>query len=84
MEVSLKTKNRVTHTHTHIYTKWNITQSLKRMPFATTWMGLENIILTEFSQKKILYDIIYMQNLKNNTNESICKTETDSHTQKTN
>ena len=30
------------------------------------------------------FDITYMWNLRNNTNESICKTETDSQTQKTN
>ena len=29
-------------------------------------------------EKQILYDITYMWNLKNNTNECICKTETDS------
>ena len=33
-------------------------------------MDLENIMLCEISQrKKILYDITYMQNLKNNTNK---------------
>lgn len=29
-------------------------------------------------ERKILYDIIYVWNVKNNTNESIYKTETDS------
>ena len=32
----------------------------------------------------MLYDIIYLWNLKDNTNESIYKTETDSQIQKTN
>ena len=50
MEVPLKTKKSYTHTLTH--TKWDITRSLQRMSFATTWMDLENIILTEVSQKK--------------------------------
>ena len=47
--------------------------------FAATWMDLENIILSEVSQpeKDKYYDITYMQNLKNNTNEFIYKTETD-------
>ena len=36
------------------------------------------------NEKQILQDITYMWNLKNNTNESICKIETDSQTQKTN
>ena len=32
----------------------------------------------------MLYDITYIWNLKNNTNESVYKIETDSQTQKTN
>ena len=35
-------------------------------------------------ERQILYDITYMWNLKNNTNESIYKIETDSQTLKTN
>ena len=48
-------------------------------------MDLENITLTEVREKKrqILYDSIYMWNLKNYTNESIYKTETDSQMKKT-
>ena len=41
------------------------------LPFAATWMDLENIMLSEVSQRQILYDVTYMWNLKNNTNESI-------------
>ena len=49
------------------------------MSFAATWMDLENIILSEVSPtEKDKYCIIsHMWNLKNNTNESIYKTETD-------
>ena len=49
-------------------------------------MDLENITLTEVREKKIqiLYDSIYMWNLKNHTNESIYKTETDPQMKKTN
>ena len=47
------------------------------MPLAATWMDLEIIILSEVSQRQILF-IVYMWNIKNNTNESIYKTETDS------
>ena len=57
------------------------------MPLAATWMDLEIIILSEVSQteKDDYYMIIIsMWNLKNNTNELIYKTETDSQTQKTN
>ena len=40
------------------------------MPFAPIWMVLEIIIVM----------VTYMYNLKNNTNELIHKTETDSQT----
>ena len=53
------------------------------MPFAATWMALEIIILSEVSQKK--KDKYHMISLiceifKNDTNELIYKTETDSQT----
>ena len=50
------------------------------MPFAATWMDLEIIILSEVNQRQISYDITYMCNLKNDTNELIYKTETDTQT----
>ena len=50
------------------------------MPFAATWMDLEIIILSGVSQRQIPYDITYMWNLKNDTNELFYKTETDSQT----
>ena len=37
--------------------------------FATTWMDLDGIMLSEISQRQILYDITYMWNLKNKTKE---------------
>ena len=42
------------------------------------WMDLENIMLSEIYQ--ILCDVTYMWDLKNNANETACKTETDSQT----
>ena len=48
----------------------------KIMPFAAIWMDLEIIILTKISQRQIPYDIIYMWNLKYDTNEHIYKTKT--------
>ena len=45
-------------------------------------MDLEIIILSEVTQRQILYDITYLWNLKNNENEPICKI--DSQTKKTN
>ena len=52
------------------------------MPFAATWMDLEFIILSKVSQteRQMSYDITHMWNLKNNMNELIYKTETDSQT----
>ena len=49
------------------------------MPCAATWMDLERIILTEVSLKeKDKYHIIACTwNLKYDTNENTCKTETE-------
>ena len=40
------------------------------LPFATTWMDLEDIMLIEMSdrERQTLYDTTYMWNLKNTTN----------------
>ena len=56
------------------------------MPFAATWINLEIIMLTEVSQTKtnIMISLIRGILKKNDTNELIYKTETDSQTQKTN
>ena len=56
------------------------------MTFAATWMDIEIIILNEVSQKekdKYHNDIIYVWNLKYDTNELIYKTETVSQTWRT-
>ena len=57
------------------------------MPFAATWMDLEMIIRSEVNQRErqVPCDITSMWNLnKNDTNELVYKTETDSQTSKTN
>ena len=48
------------------------------MPFATIRKELETAILSKSETQ--IYDIAYMWNLKYDTNELICKTETDSLT----
>ena len=53
------------------------------MPFAATWMYLEIIILSALRERQISYHITYMWNLKNDTDELIYKTETNSQTRKT-
>ena len=44
------------HTHTHIHThKMEYYSAIKKneiLPFATTWMNLEGILLSEISQKE--------------------------------
>ena len=52
------------------------------MPSAATWMNLEITILSEVKserKRQIPYDIIYMRNLKYDTDEFTYKTETDSN-----
>ena len=46
------------------------------MPFATTWMDLEIILISEVSQKE--KDKYHVISLKYGKNEPIYKTETDS------
>ena len=48
------------------------------MPFAAKWMGLEIVILSKVSQTNIILHHSYVEFLKNDTNELIYKTETDS------
>ena len=36
------------------------------IPFVTTWLNIEIVILNEVEEREIVYDIPYMQNLKNN------------------
>ena len=56
------------------------------MPFAATWLDLEIIILSKVSQTEKKYHMILLicGGYKNDTNELIYKTETDSQTSKTN
>ena len=52
------------------------------MPFAATRIDLESIILSEVSQRRQISQnicgIFYVESKKNDTNELIYKTETDS------
>ena len=72
-------KENVVYIHNALPIKKNII-----MRSTTTWMDLEIIILSEVRQRQILYDIICIWNLKNDTNELIYKTEKDSETQEIN
>ena len=47
--------------------------------FAATWMDLETVILGEVIERELLYDILYVWNLKgNHADELILKTDIDS------
>ena len=48
------------------------------MPFAATQMDLKIVILSEVRKRQIPYDIVYMWNLKSDTNKLIYETERDS------
>ena len=39
------------------------------LPFVTTWMGLEGIMLSEIRQRQILYEITYIWNIENRMNK---------------
>ena len=54
-----------THTHTQQNTIQPETKN-KILPFATTWMDLEGIMLNEINQteRQILYEITYMDSRK--------------------
>ena len=65
----------------HIYNGILAIEKNDIMPFAATSMDLEITMLSKVSQRQISSGITYMWNLKkNDTNELIDKTETDSQT----
>ena len=65
----------------YIYSKkyYSALKKNEIMPFAATRMDLEIITLSEVRERQI-FGITYMWNLKNDTNELIYKTETNSQT----
>ena len=65
----------ILHTHTHNVTLFSHKEN-ETLPSSVTWVDLKNIIPNKVKE---IYDITYMWTLKNSTNESIYKTETDSH-----
>ena len=52
----------------------------ERLPFAATWRELIKWNKSD-RERKILYDITYMRSLKNDTDEFIYKSETNSQTE---
>ena len=54
------------------------------MLFSAIWMDLGIIILNEVRERHIIWYHWYVESKKNDTDEPICKTETDSEMKKTN
>ena len=56
-----------THTHTHTHTRECYAAIKKEIsPFATTWMELESIMLSEIlRERQLSYDLADMWNLRN-------------------
>ena len=46
-----------------LYKYYSAMKNNKFLPFATTWMNLEDSMLRETGQTQILYDLTYMWNL---------------------
>lgn len=64
-----------TNTHTDTLEYYSATEENETLPFAATWMNLENIMVWEIkSERQILHRITYMWK----TDRCIRKTETDS------
>ena len=61
---------------------YSVMEKKKVLPLSGKQMDLQNIMLSEMSDKEmqILYNIIYMWTLTNNTDESIYQIEVDSQT----
>ena len=55
----------------YIMEYYSIVKKNETMPFAATWIQLEVIILSEVRERKIPHDIMYMWNLKYDTDEPI-------------
>jgi len=69
-----------THTHTHTHEYYSAIKKNEILPFATTWMDSEGVMLSAMSdtERQILYDITYMWNLKIRQTSEYNKKETDS------
>lgn len=64
-----------TYSHTDTLEYYSTTAENEILPFAATWMNLENIMVCEIkSERQILYKITYMWK----TDKRIRKTEADS------
>ena len=52
-----------THTHTHTMEYYSAIKKDEILPFATTWMEPEGIMLSEIRERQISYDFTHMRTL---------------------
>ena len=58
-----------THTHTHTLEYYLAIKKNEILPFATTWMELEGVMLSEIRQKQKSYNFTHMRTLRDKTDE---------------
>ena len=58
-----------THTHTHTLEYYSAIKKNEILPFTTTWMELEDIMLSEIRERQKSYDFTYMRTLRHRTDE---------------
>jgi len=59
--------------HINITEYYSAIKKNEIIPFATTWMDLEIVIFSEARQRRKIYDIPYMWNLKRNDTNKLTK-----------
>ena len=55
--------------HTHTTEHYSAIKKNEILPFATTWMKLEGIMLSEIRERQITYDFSHMSTLRHRTDE---------------
>ena len=59
-----------THTHTHTMEYYSTIKKNEILPFATTWMELEGIMLSEIREKQKSYDFTHKRTLRYKIDEN--------------
>ena len=73
-----------THTHTHTHNVYSATKKNEMLPFATTWIDLQGIMLSEISyieKDKYCMIFLYVESKKYNKPLNITKKEAGSDTE---
>ena len=59
----------VSHIYTHTMEYHSAIKKNEILPFATTWMELEGIMLSRIRERQISYDYTHMRTLRHRTDE---------------